>query len=612
MQLLEVIPIAPSFGPETLSYFHKNSLPNGSLVSVPIRNRDVPAVVIASENASRHKTLLKKSDFAIKKIASVISKDPFFSNSFLRAIDDTARMYAAPMGSILDSVVPNGLWDNPALIKSGSRQMAKSAGPSTGCRLIQDSLENRTVTYRDAIKKTLTDNQSIFVLASTIKQTNLLAEKLHDLNPIILHSKLSKKKMAQAFADILEPEKSILIIGTYQSLSLLPGNTGLVVIDTISDSAYQTQKRPYFETSFLAQRIAEHLEIPLIIGDTLIPVEFIEDKKIGTVAETNSSHPHIQLSDMRKDEDKQPPSPFVGNEFLKVLKEAKYRHIFAFAPRRGLAGHVICNDCDQAVVCHNCQAPVVLHQGQQRNIFLCHACGAKRDAHETCMNCGGWNLVGLGLGIDRLEEEIKAHVPDMPTYKISSDHTRSEKRVQEELQAWQNTGGVLLGTQMALPYVEDAEVSVIASLDASLALPDFKSRERLFRTVLEILNKTKTQLIIQTRNPDNPIVSQILEFQINEFISEERKTRQKFGYPPEKVMIKISTTKQENAIKICELLSSYDPLQYQSLDSRNKKSKNYNILLKLAPEEWPNEKLRSLLLSLPRDVTYGVNPASIF
>jgi primosomal protein N' (replication factor Y) len=305
-----------------------------------------------------------------------------------------------------------------------------------------------------------------------------------------------------------------------------------------------------------------------------------------------------------------------------------------------LAGHVVCNDCDQAVTCLTCQAPVVLHspattnatrasspaqidgrhgQGPQRNIFLCHACGAKRDAHETCTNCGGWNLVGLGLGIDRLEEEIKVHDPDISIYKISSDHSKSEKKIQEELKAWQNSGGVLLGTQMALPYlacrqagVENTEISIIASLDSSLALPGFRMREILFRTILEIADKTTDKLIIQTRNPDNSIIPTIQKLDTGAFMAEEKENRQKFGYPPEKIMVKISTPKQEDASKIYSLLSSYEPVEYQSLDSRNKKLKNHNVLLKLSAKDWPDERLRNLLQSLPRDITYEINSDNIF
>ena len=186
---------------------------------------------------------------------------------------------------------------------------------------------------------------------------------------------------------------------------------------------------------------------------------------------------------------------------------------------------------------------------------------------------------------------------------MDKDSCKSQKKISEALEIFSSSKKViLLGTDMALPYLKDVSLSAIVSLDAMLAVPVFSAEERAFRTILNIRENTKKTLIIQTRTPDNKMLKYAAEGSTAQFIKEELKLRNDFLYPPFATFIKISVTGPRELVisetkKLMQIFVDYKPRAFRGLIPYGNKF----ILTTLirTKNSWPNHELISLLRALP-------------
>ncbi len=130
---------------------------------------------------------------------------------------------------------------------------------------------------------------------------------------------------------------------------------------------------------------------------------------------------HGEVIDMKT------PQDFKKKEFTALSEKLKNiisetiennEHLFLFCGRKGLSPITVCADCGTLVICNNCNAPVVLYgkpainkTERKNNLFVCQHCGERRDAHELCVHCKGWRLLPLGIGIEKVREEIEEIFP---------------------------------------------------------------------------------------------------------------------------------------------------------------------------------------------------------
>ncbi len=171
-----------------------------------------------------------------------------------------------------------------------------------------------------------------------------------------------------------------------------------------------------------------------------------------------------------------PEFRILSDELEDLVRENKQenRHLFIFAARRGLSPMTVCGDCGTTVT-YRCGAPIILHAGK-KNFFLCHRCGDRRSAEERCKICGSWRLTTLGIGIELIAETLEHMFPDTKIFKMDKDSVRTHKQALEMAEAfYESPGSILLGTEMALGYlerpIENAAVAAIDSLFLNPRLP---------------------------------------------------------------------------------------------------------------------------------------------
>ena len=224
----------------------------------------------------------------------------------------------------------------------------------------------------------------------------------------------------------------------------------------------------------------------------------------------------------------------------------------------------------------------------------------------------------LGIGIDRVEVEIKKIFPDLKLFKLEKESVKNEKKALEIVSKFESSAGsVLLGTELALFYLRNKIENVaVASIDSLFSIPDFRVSEKIFHSLLAMRELAQNVFLIQTRNAREGLFDFVLTGNIIDFYKREIAERERFGFPPFAVFIKISVEgRGASAEKLIEeissLLSDFSPMIYKGFSPSPRGREITNILIKRDPSEWPDDDLISMLKLIPPSATIRVDPESL-
>jgi primosomal protein N' (replication factor Y) len=327
----------------------------------------------------------------------------------------------------------------------------------------------------------------------------------------------------------------------------------------------------------------------------------------------------------------------IGKDIRKVIDEAitNNKSVFLFSVRKGLAPITVCNDCGHTLLCPTCSAPIVLYGSRQitanknttPRIFMCNKCGLKEKTEVSCPNCASWNLTPLGIGTDRVHEEIRNLYPKIKIIQIDKENTPTTKEAKDAIVEFKkNPGSILIGTEMAFSYLEDqVDYSAVISLDGLLGIPSFNITQKILHIIDKLFSITLSNIIIQTRMPENKILQHIINGNVLPLYREDLKERETFGYPPFLRLIKITfegttpeTQKARNYIE--SKLGDYDPQIFSAFISKIKGKYITNTVIKVDPRIWAlpinekkvvNESLYLNLSNLPPSFSINVDPEDL-
>jgi primosomal protein N' (replication factor Y) len=633
MNIVHVIPIGRGIGKETLSYFTASDVKPGTMVKVPVRSREMPALVMSVEPAADLKAELKSSAFAIRKIGT-LKASPIFLPAFVEAAKDAADYFAGSTGTIFASVTSKSILEQAEQISS--KEIPKTTQPEIDNDIIHEPYalqadeEERIAHYKSLIREQFARKKSIFFCLPTIQDTKRIFELIPkgiEEYTYVLNSGLSKKELLARWNNIINEPHAVLIIATGSFIGIPRHDLGLIIVERESSNSYKLQVRPYLDIRTFAEFYAKRINAKLIFGDLLLRTETLYRTRNGEMAELSPlkfrsmSSAKDTIIDMKKYKLMDTPEfRIISDELEALIKKNKEtsEHMFIFAARRGLAPLTVCGDCATTVHCNRCSAPITLHHSSEENYFLCHRCGERRKSEERCRVCGSWKLTTLGIGIELIEQALQNMFPDIKIFRIDKDTATTHKQALSIISQFYNApGSILLGTEMALLYLEKPVHNAgVASIDSLFSIPDFRINERIMNLLLRIRSITQKMLVVQTRSREQRIFDYATKGNLMDFYREETEERKKLNYPPFSTLIKITIKGQKNRVieemnTIEKLLKEFDPMVFPAfIDTVNKKSIMHAVI-KLEPNQWIHKPLLQKLQALPPYVAVNVDPESL-
>jgi primosomal protein N' (replication factor Y) len=407
----------------------------------------------------------------------------------------------------------------------------------------------KTEVYLKAIDAALALGRSALMLVPEIGLTPAVAGQFHHrfgANVAILHSAFHDSERAQEWRRIRSGEARV-VVATRSGVFAPVQNLGLIIVDEEHDQSYKQQESPRYHGRDVAIVRARDASAVVILGSATPSLESRYNAERGKyerleLPERVESRPmpKVEVIDTRQ-------------EFLETRKQATFSRALITAVtgrleageqtmlllnRRGFSTFMTCRACGERLECPNCSVTLTFHRRDRR--MLCHYCNFSSRVPERCPKCDSDHIQFVGLGSERVEDELHGAFPRARIARIDRD-TTGGKRDYEAILAKFRAGefDILVGTQMIAKGHDIANVTLvgIVSADTGLGLPDFRSAERTFQLLTQAAGRAGRGtapgiVLMQTINPDHYAIRYAAEQDYEKFYAKEIEFRRLMHYPP--------------------------------------------------------------------------------
>ncbi|MFA6397272.1 MAG: hypothetical protein WDK96_00300 [Candidatus Paceibacterota bacterium] len=637
MKIVTITPLTKGIQKETLTYFSALEIEVGMIVSIKIRNKLVNALVVSVEDASKSKSEVKTATYNLKKIEKIIGPS-FFLPEFFKACEETKKYFIGQTGQIINSFLPAIYLKNyDKLQKLEYKEIQRDRAILKQEKLIfQAPLEDRISFYKTFIRESFAKKTSVFLCLPTISDIEFFAENIQkgiENYVYVFHSDVPDKKLLEKYNKVIKEDHPVLIIATSQFLFIPRNDIGAIVLERESSPSHKSLTRPFIDTRTFVEFLSYKLKVKLILADTFLRMETIwrhdnfEFNEISPISFRVPQNSDLEIIDMKKDEDTK--FSILSNEVIDLISKSikENKKIFLFTLRKGLAPITVCHDCSNPLFCDFCQTPLVLKNTEKNGrIFYCNKCKKQKASDTSCVNCGSWNMTPLGIGTELVFEEIKKKFKSIKAFRLDKEKAKTSLQAEKIIdQFYKTKGGVLVGTEMALFYLNEIDYTAIISFDSLFSIPNFKMNEKILNLVSSLILHTDKKLLIQTRNADEKILRHIMSGNLSQVYRDEIEERQKFGYPPFKTIIKVSYRGKKEAVEkekiiLKEMFEEYKPDIFHAFVAKIKGLHIINMVIKIDRNLWTLESLRKgnfdenlweKLNSLPPAFSIQVDPEDI-
>jgi primosomal protein N' (replication factor Y) len=403
----------------------------------------------------------------------------------------------------------------------------------------------KTEVYLALVEQHLAAGHQILLLAPEIALTPQLLRRFRrriQAPVALLHSGLSDGEREQAWLDASSGRARVLL-GTRSSVFTPLPDLGLILVDEEHDLSYKQQEGFRYSARDMAVARARQRGCAVVLGSATPSLESLRNADAGRYARLvlperagGARAPELDLLDIRSVHLVAGMSPVL----LRLMDEELERgnQILLFLNRRGYAPVLTCHDCGWISGCSRCDARMTLHK--EAGLLWCHHCGHQHRPPRACPDCSHEDLRLLGQGTERLEEALKERLPELAIARIDRDSTRRKGVLQDMLEAIR--GGryqVLLGTQMLAKGHHFPDVTLVGILDIDQGLfgADYRASERMAQMIVQVAGRAGRaekpgRVVIQTRNPDHPLLQNLIRRGYPDFARQALAERRAAGLPP--------------------------------------------------------------------------------
>ena len=406
----------------------------------------------------------------------------------------------------------------------------------------------KTEVYMHIIEHVLKEGKTAILLVPEISLTPQMVEQFSNRfgNQIAaLHSALSEGEKYDEWRRIARGEANI-VIGARSAIFAPLKNIGVIIMDEEhSDSYKQGDKNPRYHARDIAIWRGKYHHAPVLFGSATPSLESMARAQKGvyrllTLEErvNGKQLPEVQIIDMNHEAKNS--SSHITSQLLTELHHCLDRgeQAILFLNRRGFSTFITCKNCAEVIKCPNCDITLTYHKSNR--MLRCHYCGYATPLPKVCPNCGEDSLSDLGVGTEKIEEELNHLIPTARVLRMDVDTTSRKGAHKRMIEAFRNHEyDILLGTQIVAKGLDFSLVTLVGVInaDTSLNIPDFRSSENTFSLLSQVAGRSgrsqkSGKVLIQTFNPDHYAISYVRHHDYLGFYREEMQIRRKLGYPP--------------------------------------------------------------------------------
>ncbi|MCX6999511.1 MAG: primosomal protein N' [Candidatus Sumerlaeota bacterium] len=322
---------------------------------------------------------------------------------------------------------------------------------------------------------------------------------------------------------------------------------GLIVVDEEHETTYKQNDTPRYHARDVAVVRGMRTGAVVILGSATPALESWHNAHIGkftllTLPERirQAPLPSVTLVDLGEELIKNKNAGIFSLRLMTAIEKRLEagEQVILFLNRRGFANFILCPACHKSISCEHCSITMTYHKVGER--LVCHYCGEQKAVPSVCPQCGHENLLRLGVGTQRLEEELAEKFPAARILRMDADSLGSRKSFLEKWRAiTKGEVDILFGTQILAKGFDLAPVTLVGviSADHALFLPDFRSSERTFSILTQVAGRAGRgdkpgEVIIQTYLPRHYSIVDALAQDYAVFAKRELAIRRAIRFPP--------------------------------------------------------------------------------
>jgi primosomal protein N' (replication factor Y) len=611
----------------------------GQVVRMPFRNKPVTGLVIGIEK----ETKIKKG---LKQVDKILTDEPVLTEKQVKLAKWISEYYCVSLATVIKTILPEIILRKikiknikfelglSRIIKNKQVEKAvKESKSNDKVLFIYDQENLKYAFYTGLIEKYLLLKKGCLIVVpektDIQRLLNYFPKNWKDKISII-HSELSKSQFFNEYNKIKNGSAQI-VIGTRLSVFAPFKSLGLIIIDQEENPNHkQSEMNPRFSAKKVARKLSEQFKATLIYASCAPQTESffltLHDNFKLISLNLDEHEKNINIVDLRN-EIKIKNYLSISNYLAKQIDYyiSTGKKIFLFINKKGMSSSISCRDCGYIFECQDCEKPYVVYKIDDKYHLYCSYCHKKTPFVPSCPKCKGLNLKETGRGIQKVEKEVRQMFPKYSITRFDSENFKPGEPLNLK-------NDIIIGTHLLFKKLDWQKIGLVGviSADTLLHLPDFRSTERTFQILKKLSGylekKSKSKMIIQTYQPNNPAIAGQMKTDVFFFYKKELEEREIFNYPPFCRLIKLmaqdknnQTAKIEankiykkllNFIKESAIKKAEVSLPSPSLFYRIKNCHRWLITLKL-PFDTNNNTIKSILSIIPDHWIIDIDPESL-
>ncbi|MDQ2921297.1 MAG: primosomal protein N', partial [Acidobacteriota bacterium] len=407
----------------------------------------------------------------------------------------------------------------------------------------------KTEVYIRAMRVAMALGRSALMLVPEIALTPVFFRRLrmHFGDKVaIFHSSLSPGERFDEWTRVRNGEARI-VIGTRSAVFAPTKDLGLVIVDEEHESTYRQQDSPHYNARDTAIVRAQKESAVVILGSATPSLETFHNSSTGKyryleLPDRLGNRPMAvaEIIDMREVFSRHQKPKVFSDELLRSIKEThqKKEQSIILLNRRGYSSFVLCRSCGESIQCPNCDVTLTYHRSEAA--IVCHYCDHREAAPQKCPSCEGKYIYYVGEGTEQIEMMLGKLFPTLRIARVDRDTSARRGAFERSLLDFGDGKiDMLVGTQILAKGHDFRNVTLVGvvSVDAGLALPDFRAAERTFQLLTQVAGRAGRgdragRVLIQTYHPYHYALRHASAQDYTAFYQEEIRHRQNHTYPP--------------------------------------------------------------------------------
>ena len=639
MIFAEVSVAAPFSGRRYYTYKSVTTVTVGTIVSVPFGKKTALGIV---------RNIVKKPTFATKQIAhasdlcvtkKTLALLTWMEHYYPYDYGDMSGLFIPPnvmVKSRQSSGLPAAVHIEQKALPSLTQDQAKAVSLITNARhvvLHGDTGTGKTRVFLEAANSVLQTGKSVLILTPEIGLTPQLEQTIRQMCPypvFVSHSQKTPAYRKRLWQRIESSNTPAIYVGPRSSLFYPYANLGLVVVDEAHDNSYKSMQNPRYNALYTAAQLA-NIHGAHFVQSTATPnvgdYTFAHSKQIPVARMTTIAAGLARANGYCVDlTDKSHFSQhrLLSDDLLNATAQALERgeQTMLFINRRGSARIVQCNACGHIASCQTCGLPLTFHHDS--HTMSCHICGKNSKALSVCEACSSTDLLFFSPGTKGIEQEIAQLFPKATIARFDLD-VAAKDTIQRNLHELQ-TGvyDIIIGTQVISKGFDLPKLTVVGVLnaDTGFSVPDYRSEEITFQQLYQVTGRvgrghSPGTFIIQTRQPNHPVIEAALQRDWQKFYTYELHKRTMFRYPPLNHIAVASITKarQSTAEKasrqLTQALQAHPHVQILGPSPSYHETAHGGYTWQVLLKSSSRAALMAALLAIPSDWIIDIDPTSV-